>query len=82
MFRNMFVFDKKWRLGTETVIQNRYIVQPPSPARKPFGSDPHANISDWRPKKDEGDDSFVSFVITHMVCKDPWGRLVHYISFK
>ena len=33
-------------------------------------------------QKDEGNDSIVNFVITTMVCKDPWGRLVRHISFK
>ena len=33
-------------------------------------------------QKDEGNDSHVNFVITEMICKDPWGRLVRYISFK
>ena len=28
------------------------------------------------PQKDKENDSFVNFVITQMVCKDPWGRLV------
>ena len=27
-------------------------------------------------QKDEGNGSFVKFVITTTVCKDPWGRLV------
>ena len=33
-------------------------------------------------QKDEGNDSFVNFVLTKMICKDPWGRLVRHISFK
>ena len=30
----------------------------------------------------EGNGSFVNLVITRRICKDPWGRLVLYISFK
>lgn len=33
-----------------------------------------AKVTDTQ--QDEGHDSFVNFVITKMVCKDPWGRLV------
>ena len=33
-------------------------------------------------QKDEGNGSFVNFVITKTICKDPWGRLVRFISFK
>ena len=39
-----------------------------------------AKLMDTR--KDGGNDSFVNFVITDMICKDPWGRLVRYMSFK
>ena len=30
-------------------------------------------------QKDEGNGSFVNFVITKMICKDPWGQLVRSI---
>ena len=33
-------------------------------------------------QKDEGNGSFVNFVITETICKDPWGRLFRCISFK
>ena len=33
-------------------------------------------------QNDKGNDFFVYFVITQMICKDPWGRVVRYISFK
>ena len=32
------------------------------------------NQKDWR------NGSFVNFVITKPICKDPWGRLVRYIN--
>ena len=32
--------------------------------------------------KNEGNDAFINVVITRMICKDPWGQLVRYISFK
>ena len=33
-------------------------------------------------QKDEVNDSFVSFVIAKMICKDPWGRFVRCVSLK
>ena len=33
-------------------------------------------------QKNKGNHSFSRIVETKMVCKDPWGRLIDYISFK
>ena len=44
------------------------------------GIESMAKLTDTQ--KDEGSDSFVSFVITIPSCRDPWFRLVRYISMK
>ena len=43
-----------------------------------------AKLTDTQKDKgnDEENDSFVNFVITKLICKDPWGRLARYTSFR